>query len=242
VKSEIKYIGKTLLIGNSVLVVGDLHLGYGGAMREGGNFVPENIFEGIVSDFEKIFKNKFVGEKEKLSKIILLGDLKHVFGKILWGEWDEAGKLLDYLSGKCEEMIIIKGNHDKIVEPIAKKKGVGVVDYYLWKEFAFVHGDRDFEEIYGKGIRFWVMGHAHPAVVLEEKKGVKREKYKCFLVGKFKGKGVIIVPSFFGVNDGSDPRDYDLGLAWKFKFNSFNVKIVDEESLDVLDFGRLGKL
>ena len=105
------------------------------------------------------------------------------------------------------------------------------------------------------------MGHGHPAVSLSE--GVKKEKYKCFLVGKYSKAGngkrdVIIVLSFFPLVEGTDPRDvanrssqtfgsrgepsgFDMGFAWKFNLNNFDVKFVGK-GLEVLDFGRLSDI
>ena len=53
----------------------------------------------------------------------------------------------------------------------------------------------------------------------------------------------MIVPSFFGINEGVDLRDkeYNLRGIFDFNFNKFNVWVVGEK-LEVLDFGKLGKL
>lgn len=231
---KIEYIGKCLLLdSNKTLVVGDLHFGYGESMRKSGIMLPDKIFEESISEMDEIFNR--VG---KVERVVLLGDLKHEFGRVLDAEWREIKNFIDYLSGKCEKVVIVKGNHDQITKVITEKKGVDIVDYYISGGVAFVHGDRDFPEIYDKGIKHWIMGHGHPAVRISD--GVKEEKYKCFLVGKYKNKEIVIVPSFFSVNEGTDARDFDLGMAWPFDLKRFEVKIVGDG--EVLDFGRLGKL
>lgn len=230
------FVGKCLYLeieGEKVLVVGDLHLGYEGSMRASGVLVPEGRFDDFISEFDEIFER--VGE---IDRVVLLGDLKHEFGKILREEWKEVLDFIDYLKGKGCEVIIIKGNHDVIIESVVKRKEVEVVDYLVWGKYCFVHGDKKFKEM--KDSKVWVMGHGHPAVNLSD--GTKVEKYKCFLVGKYKEREVIILPSFFDINEGSDPREYSLGMAWDFDLDSFEVKIVKEDSLEVLDFGKLGKL
>jgi putative SbcD/Mre11-related phosphoesterase len=173
-----------------------------------------------------------------VDKVVIVGDLKHDFGTISNEEWNEIGKVIDYLKVKCNELIIIKGNHDAILESITKKRDIFVKDYYIHGEYAFVHGDKDFVEIYDKKIECWIMGHAHPAIVLSD--GIKQEKYKCFLEGDYKRKKVIVLPSFIGVNEGTDVKSYDLGLAWKFELDKFNVKIIN--GLEVLDFGKLNEI
>lgn len=239
---EIEFIGKTLLITEGkekVVVIGDLHLGYEQSLRSKGYLVPNSALGEMKKELEEIFSS--VG---KVDKIILLGDLKHEFGRILWDEWQEIRELVEFLRGKLKskgEIVILKGNHDKIVEPIVKKmkkRNVKVVDYLLWKGNAFVHGDKDFERIYDKRVTRWVIGHAHPAVTLRE--GRKRESYKCFLVGNFKGKEIVIVPSFFSLIAGTDARDFDLGLEWDFDLMKFRALVVAD--LKVLDFGKLGDI
>ena len=238
---EISYIGKCLLIsekGKKILIIGDLHLGYEEVLNQGGVFVTRKMFDEMIDYFNEVFDK--IG---KMDKIILLGDVKHNFGGILKQEWNDVLELIDYLSEKIEkegEIVIVKGNHDTILAPILKRReGIKLVDYFIFEEIGFLHGDKDFKEIYDKKIKYWILGHGHPAVKIRE--GVKTEKYKCFLEGKFKGKKVFVVPSFFEYNDGCDPRDSNLGMAWNFDFMKFRVEVVGE-NLEVLDFGELGKL
>ena len=240
--SKIEFIGKSLLIDNSVLVIGDLHLGYEGSMRESGYMIPSGLYKQTIEDLDKIFDR--VG---KVEKVILLGDVKHEFGRYVEDEWKEIGEAMNYLRRNTKEVIIVKGNHDAIIDSMIEKLDrVKLVDYYLWEEFCFLHGDRDFKDkIYDKKIKYWIIGHGHPAVTLYDKSGgIKKEKYKCFLVGAYNRKKVIVVPSFFPLVEGSDPRDYDLRLIWKFNLDKFNVRIVgeSERGLETLDFGKLGKL
>jgi hypothetical protein len=233
----IKYIGKCLLVesyNKKVLVVGDLHLGFEEALNESGVFISRQMFKETINYLDGVFM-KCGGVDE----IVLLGDVKHVFGTVIRQEWKEVLGVLDYLKEKAR-VVIIKGNHDKIVGPIARKADVEMKDYYVFEEYCFLHGDRDFVENYDKKIKFWVLGHAHPAVKISD--GVKVEKFKCFLVGNFKGKKIVIVPSFFDYSLGSDPRENDLGLCWNFKLNEFEVFVVQDESLNVLSFGKLSGL
>ncbi|MDO8508357.1 MAG: metallophosphoesterase [Nanoarchaeota archaeon] len=238
---KVEYLGKCLCInanGKKLLIVGDLHLGYEEVLNEGGVFVTREMFKEMISYFDRVFER--VG---KVEYVILLGDVKHDFGRILRQEQNDLLMLFGYLEGKLNkggEIVIVKGNHDKIVEPIANSAGVRVSDYFTIGEYCFIHGDRELVGILDDGIRFWIMGHGHPAIRLSD--GIKVEKYKCFLIGQYKGKEIIIVPSFLEYNEGSDPRENDLGMAWDFNYNRFNVKIVNSESLEVLDFGKLGKL
>jgi uncharacterized protein len=194
------------------------------------------MFELIKKEIEEI-----ASRAGKINKIILLGDIKHGFSKGNRQEWKEVSELLKNLKKRCGEVIIIKGNHDNYLENIALRMGVEVTNEYLWKEFCFMHGDVDIKEAYRKEIKCWIMGHAHPAVLLQE--GTKKEKYKCFLVGKYKGKKVIILPSFFPLIEGSNILGDIISLPWKFDVGNFEVIVAGErESLEGLNFGKLKNL
>jgi len=242
---KIKFIGKTLLIERNakngklerVLVVGDLHLGFGEIMGISGVNVGKQMFDEMINDFNEVF-----GETGNVDKIILLGDIKHDFGGILKQEWSDVAKIIDYLKEKCKKLILIRGNHDTLLSPIARKKKLKVWNLYVWNEFCFTHGDRDYNKIWNKKVKYIVVGHGHPAVKLKEERGAKIEKYKCFLVGKgIGGKKMIIVPSFAEYYVGSDPREGEVILAWDVDFSDFEVYVVGEH-LEVLNFGLIKKL
>lgn len=241
--TKINYVGKCVLVEQEnkegkhrkkILAIGDLHLGYGENMRMSGIMIPDRSYEDVVKDIDRIMN--YIG---RVDEVILLGDIKHEFGRILDSEWREIKNFIDHLKEKCNKIIIVKGNHDKITEIVTKERGLNIVDDYILNDIAFVHGDRDFPEIYDKNIKYWIMGHGHPAIRISD--NVKEEKYKCFLTGKYKGKEIIILPSFFSMNEGTDVRDFDLGMAWPFDLMRFNVKVVGE-NLEVLDFGTLRKI
>lgn len=219
--------------GERVLVIGDLHIGYDEAIRRSGILLPNVTLKNTERDLQQILDK--VG---KIDKVILLGDIKHSFG-LMGLEWKGILAFLDRLFEYCKTIVIVKGNHDASLEYIADKRNIVVMNFYLWKKYAFLHGDRDFQEIYDSTIACWIVGHAHPAVWLRD--GAKREKYKCFLVGTYKRKKVIVMPSFFTGNEGSDPRENDLELAWPLDFGKSQVIIVGD-ALETFDFGVLNKL
>jgi len=234
--SKIKYIGKCLLVGvggKKLLAVGDLHLGYEEALNISGVGVGRKLFGEMMQDFEEIFKK--IGE---VDEVVLLGDVKHVFGTILRQEREDFRRLLEFFGEKCGKVVIVQGNHDAICAFLIRKN-TEVRDFYCVGEVCFLHGDKDFEQIHGKGIKMWVVGHAHPAITLEH--GAKQERYKCFLEGMWKGKKIVIVPSFSRHSEGSDISISDLGLAWDINLEKFKVFVVDE-GLETLDFGELRKL
>jgi|TARA_B100001971_G_C18141746_1_gene510751 putative SbcD/Mre11-related phosphoesterase len=127
--NNIEMIDLALYI-NKTLIVTDFHIGYEEALNKQGVLMPRFQFEEIIKRLEKIFlklKNK------KIDQIIINGDLKHEFGSISDQEWRLTLRLLDFLGKHCKEIILIKGNHDNILGPIARKRNVKVLDHYIIK-------------------------------------------------------------------------------------------------------------
>lgn len=232
---KIDYIGKCLLLkleSKKILVIGDLHLGFQDALKRSGFMMPGNIYSYIKKDLIEVLN--FVGN---IDMAVLLGDVKHEFGMVSYGERTELSDFVDNLMKRCKRVVIIKGNHDVLLDYMKNEK-TEIKDYFVYENICFIHGNKDFEVMHEKKIDYWIMGHAHPAVNLRE--GNKTEKYKCFLVGKYNRKNVIVMPSFFSVNEGTDPREFESDLAWPFNLSNFDVKIV--EGLEVFDFGKLSKI
>jgi putative SbcD/Mre11-related phosphoesterase len=113
---------------NRTLIMSDFHIGYEEALNKQGLMVPRFQFQEIMKRLENIFLRL---KGRKIERIIVCGDLKHEFGSISDQEWRQTLKLLDYFGQYCNEIILIKGNHDTILGPIAKKRNVRVVEHYI---------------------------------------------------------------------------------------------------------------
>lgn len=233
---EIKYIGKCLHFkfgDKKYLVVGDLHLGFEESLNETGVFVNREMFKEMKKEFEEVFKK--IG---KVDKIILLGDVKHNFSKNLNQEWREVLNLFDYFidEKKVVEIVITKGNHDNYLSNITRGKKVRLVECYSVGETCFFHGNKIYDGMNDKKIKRWVFGHMHPAIILED--NGKKEKYKCFLMGKYGGREVIVLPSFSNIRIGSDVRVHSEKIPFKINWDNFSVLVVGE-NLKNLSFGKL---
>ena len=233
---EIEFIGKCLLLRSTkTLVIGDLHLGYENVLNSSGILISRNMYEEMISYLDDVFE-----KTGRVNEVVLLGDVKHDFGSIMKQEWEDVKKLFEYLRRKIVEkgkIIVVKGNHDKLIQPIIKnEEKVILKECYKKGEYVFVHGDKDQKELSKLDNNIWIMGHFHPAIKISE--GVKSEKYKCFLDGKYEGKRVIVLPSFFELIEGSDPRDSLVYSKWKFKFENFDVIVVGD-NLRTFNFGKL---
>ncbi|MGA2130105.1 MAG: metallophosphoesterase [Candidatus Pacearchaeota archaeon] len=223
-----------------ILVIGDLHIGYEEALIESGILVPEQQVKEVIEDLKKIIK-KIEESSWKIKKVIFIGDVKHMFS---WeyAEKKNFNKILEFLHEYVNEkdIIIIKGNHD------TSQLGLPLKNYYIEGDLAFLHGHISYPEVFDKKINIVVSGHRHPSVTLAEKPGVKKEDYKCFLVGKIKGKTFIVVPSFVGFYEGTPVNEYkeshldSFSIIPRKDILKFKVYVIGDDK--VYEFGRVGKL
>ena len=212
----------------NILIINDLHLGYEEVLHKKGILVPRIQTKEVLQKLEEIFK------KVQPQKIIINGDLKHEFGIVLSQEWKEILSLLDFLIKKKIEIIIIKGNHDPIIKPIAEKREIKVVNEYKIKDILIVHGD---ELVETKAKRI-IIGHEHPAITIRE--GSKWEKYKCFLKGRWKNKELLVLPSFNPLLEGTDVLKEQLLSPFLDDLKKFEIFIVNKG--EVFNFGRINNL
>jgi len=219
-----------------ILCISDLHIGYENSLNSAGVFLPRFQFEQILSDLKRIFE-----KTGKVKEVIINGDLKHEFGRISEQEWNETLKVLRFLQENSEKIVIVKGNHDKSLEPIVRRMEIELEDFYVRGNTCFSHGERLIPECFDRKIERIVLGHRHPAVSIADK--YKEERYKCFLVGKYRKKEVVILPSFFPLIEGSDivNSDSDLLFIPEEKLRNFDVYVVGDK-LEVLKFGKLRDL
>ena len=194
--SGIKIIGPSLLFEKEkTLVIGDVHIGQENAIHRLGMNIPLNQYK-IINEFMETLL-----EETKPKKIIINGDLKHDFGKITDDEWNKITLFLKNLK-KYAEVIIVAGNHDKVLQPITDKLDLKMKEFHKIGDVYITHGDiipEDLEFISSKTI---MIGHEHPAIKLKDKNRV--EIFKAFLKGKYKDKTIMVMPSLNPISEGSD--------------------------------------
>lgn len=224
-------ISDLCLMINGTLIVGDVHIGYEEALNKQGVMVPRVQFPQMMERMQVIL------EKEKPEKIILIGDLKHEFGAISNQEWRETLKFLDLLAEYTEDIILVKGNHDTIIKPITEKRKIQLVDSYVQDGLLFIHGDAEPESI-PDDVETIIIGHEHPAITLDD--GLRKEKFKCFIKGKYRKRDLIVLPSFFLATQGTDILTDDLISPMILDIENFEVFVITDSS--VLDFGKVKRI
>jgi putative SbcD/Mre11-related phosphoesterase len=215
---------------HQVVVFSDLHIGYEEALNKQGVMVPRFQYADVRNRLGRILA------RTKPEQIVVNGDIKHEFGTITEQEWRETLKVLDFL-GCHAPVTLIRGNHDTILGPIAKKREVRTEDELVVGDVQMVHGHR-LVDVPGK-VKTIIIGHEHPALSLSD--AVRSETYKCFLLGSYKGKDLIVLPSLNLAVEGTDiQRDEILSPYLKQELGGFQVFVVGEK--EILPFGPLGRL
>jgi len=208
-----------------ILIISDLHIGLEEAYNKDGILIPRFQFPEIIKHLNKIFSRI----KPKIT--VINGDLKHEFGIISQQEWSYVLKLLDYLIEKNQEIILIKGNHDTVLEPIADKREIKILNFYNPnKNITITHGHKILKNL-NKTI---IIGNEHPAISFRER---KYEKYKCFLLGKYKNHKIIVLPSFNFVTEGTDiTKEKTISPYLKQDLKDFEVFVVEDK---IYKFGKI---
>ncbi|MBI5072252.1 metallophosphoesterase [Candidatus Woesearchaeota archaeon] len=230
-----------------LLALGDVHIGYEEALNKQGILVPRFAFKEMMEKLgQMILATLALSKKQKISTILVNGDLKHEFGKISETEWRHTVRFLKLLRQYTDHIVLVKGNHDKILEPIAKTKGLDLVSFYQVADVLFLHGDVVLDAASEKSVKIIVIGHEHPAVSLNQ--WPRTEKYKAFLLGKWRkskltlsSKRIIVMPSFSLVTEGTDVLKESLLSPFLRGQNlsSFDCFIIGDQSYH---FGKLGNL
>jgi len=247
----IQIIDLALLVKDN-LIISDIHLGYEEELNKRGILVPKFQFKDTIKRLDNIFEQLEKGKIE-LKNIIINGDIKHQFGKISDDEWRDVLNLIDYLENKVKDnIILIKGNHDKVSKYIAEKRNLKLINEFVIDNILITHGDV-IPKINNK-IKTIIIGHEHPAIGLRENKNsVRTEVFKCFLRGKWKNKAnnklitkkkiynLIVIPSFNLVTEGTNVLNQKLLSPFlkETKLENFEVFVVADE---VRYFGKVGDL
>lgn len=197
IDKNIRIIGLALyLVKEKAIVISDLHLGLEETLNKQGYLIPLQQFNDIENRLKKIF------DENEVNEVIFNGDIKHEFGTILSSEWSNITRIFELVSNYCKSIVIIKGNHDILLAPIARKMDIKIKDYCKINEYFISHGNKMIDNLDFQAAKTIIIGNEHAAISL--KKSGRKELYKCFLVGKYKDKTLIAMPSFNTLTEGTD--------------------------------------
>jgi hypothetical protein len=230
------YKERALIVGDA-LVVGDLHLGLEWELRERGIAIKPQWED---------MRNKLFDllNSHSVNKLIILGDLKHNVPKASRGEYRKLPKLLKEIS-ECWEVIIIKGNHDGLLEELLSGSFKVLKSFQLGRVL-FAHGHTIVDP---GGYKFLILGHNHPCVEFSDELGYgprepvwmrsKLNKFGMEYFGISRSPTLIIVPAFNEMLSGT-PLNSNAKLLGPL-FNNNMVRLNDAEVF-LLDGTSLGAL
>jgi putative SbcD/Mre11-related phosphoesterase len=150
-----------------VVVVGDLHIGWEVTLSQQGIHIPSQTGKML----ERL---RSIVEKERPTRVIMLGDVKHSVTGAELEEWRDVPEFFEALLKLVPSIQIILGNHDGNLEPLTPSKveilpSTGLA---LWGRFGLLHGHAwPTPEILG--CETLILGHLHPAVTLRDALGYR---------------------------------------------------------------------
>src|SRR3989338_8932339 len=192
---------------HQLLAITDLQFGYEESLNKKVVLVPRVVHQEMQKRMEAMLQQCCsLSQTKRIKAVLVNGDFKHEFGTISETEWRHCIRFLKLLQEYTDTIILVKGNHDTMLDHIAKTRGLEVVDHYILDDVLFVHGDTLpallSDKKIMKDISTIVIGHEHPAVTLSQ--WPRSEKYKAFLSGTWKRKKLVVLPSFNQCTEGTD--------------------------------------
>ena len=223
-----------------LLVISDLHLGLESSMTTKGSYVPQFQLDDLKRDIEEM------QEETEADRILVNGDLKNEFSTS-YSEKRELREFIDFLQDNFEDVILIKGNHDTLIEDVVEEKGLRMLESYKEKGVLFTHGHISLETLDEEEFETVVIGHEHPALALTDEVGVK-EKVDCFLYGGMNdGRNILVMPAFSTISNGTNINEVPSRellspiLRNQADKDSLKAIAVDREA-GLLDFPEVGRI
>lgn len=169
----------------SSLIISDVHLGYEDSMASQGVYLPRLQLRRARAVIDE-------AAGAGLKRLIINGDLKHVFEKLTRGERVEVSELVRYAMTKgFTDIVLVRGNHDTFVSRLLRDFGVEVVEDYLdlGNGVVLTHGHKIVEGL-KSGVTV-VIGHEHPS--LEINLAGSKVKLQVLLRAPLKDGGELVI-------------------------------------------------
>jgi putative SbcD/Mre11-related phosphoesterase len=184
-----------LLVHDDTLLFSDTHLGLEEHRERLGIHIPYPITEYVIDCIVNPVKEL------ACKRVIILGDVKHEFGRPSNDEWYSLKRLVYLLRKNGAELEVVRGNHDNYIVYILKELNVRIHDPYLIdRGMLLVHGHNsiDTQIMKDNDVRCIVLGHEHPSIVLKDDVGTKH-RFKAFLYGRVEydksNVSIMVLPS-----------------------------------------------
>lgn len=216
-------------------VICDIHLGYEEEMSREGIIIPRIQTEKLKSKIESM--SEVVSSK----KLIINGDIRHGFKKTTKKEYKEIESFLIFVSSFYKEVILVKGNHDTFIRPIAKQFGFPLIDYFYDKDFLIIHGHEEYADMINKS-KIIIIGHEHPAIKMVDEDGNYRKYLAIFYVPTEFCSVMVLVPPFSifasGTAINEKPNPFS-GIAKKYAIIEEGIPFLIDDKLGTIELPQL---
>ncbi len=207
------------------LLVSDTHLGLEDQREKLGIHIPGSIMTHILESIIEPIKSL------NCKRIILLGDIKHEFGRPSEAEWYAVKKFIKALRDLNCEPEVVRGNHDNYIVYVLQELNIKLHDPALRLGDSYLtHGHHDLDDDY-KDAKHIFMGHEHPAIVVKDDVGVKH-RFKAFLSGIINNRTVTVLPSVSPLSYGNPvnemaKREFMTPLLRKHGIETFTPYLIE---------------
>jgi putative SbcD/Mre11-related phosphoesterase len=207
-------------------VLGDLHLGYESALEGEGMYIPRINTASVVDSLNDLLS------RYEPSRVVLLGDVKHGFGRSRREERGEVRRVLSLLA-EAAEVLVVKGNHDNFLQNALADTGIAAADHVDMAGFRLEHGHFD------SGARPVIIGHEHPSVRIP---GAVSGGLKVHCFVHERRSGVLVLPPFSPMSLGNDLHADGGGvMAPALKSSDYaEADVYGVTDLGLLPLGKLG--
>lgn len=185
------------LMADDSLIIADLHIGKEVELQDAGFTLP--------SQAKKMGEEVLaLVEEAQPARLVILGDLKHLFPKSTGLERREVPRFFDRLEGRVKEAHLVLGNHDGgIFNFLPRWVTLHEAKGFRLGEVGLAHGHAWPSHDVMKATTL-ILGHNHPSILFRDRLGF-RNIQRCWIRTSFSGtldryphmpEELVIVPAF----------------------------------------------
>ena len=185
---------------HNAVVIADLHLGYEEAVARQGLFLPRLQLRKALRLVERA--RSLTGA----STLVIAGDIKHEFARLLRSEKLETAKLLSHaFNTGYKRVVVIRGNHDNYIGHVVESLGGEFLEDLDLGDVFITHGHK---KIVLEGLPdVVIIGHEHPSVAVNV--AGARARFPALLVAPLPGGRVLLVLPAAGLYQTGNPVSLD---------------------------------
>ena len=211
-------------------IAADLHLGFEAVAASDGAHFPKRQKAVLLHRLCAIL------DRHRPELLVIAGDFKHNFGRMLRQEMDEVREVLEYLDSRVD-VLFVRGNHDNFLQNLLPE-GTPLPERLVLGRFRVAHGHREVAFPPGAAGPM-VLAHEHPSLKLWDAVGA-RASAPAFLFEA--GSATLVIPALSPLASGSDILRGRLLSPPLRRFGRDKLRVIAATADGLLDFGLAGRL